>query len=365
MQYIARNFAAASEEAVNENLREGYWLVYRHYCAVDPAWGVVGCTELNDLDLVQELNPDACDPAKATHGVYVVAPTFLKDPFVDDPENNSRRRRAPALQERLGQDEEVLREFFNTVESSYSPLALPGLFLEFAGLANEGQIMLDVMMDWVQRYGVLGLEGRETRGLDPQGFAHLRGGPLDNLRSFDIEARQANAVLRLYEAATDPDGPDVEKIRRYEGWMSAQAVLREYGHRMDSSAGLRDAALGWVAGTVRHVVAEDCYPELYQEGDTFRSGYGFKSLLGAMYLQMMWLMTTTSETRRCQGPGCNKIIAFEQPDQPDEDAGLRKNPRGRYRTRKDKRFCSDNCRVKNYQQRRRIAKRLVENTGQP
>ncbi len=364
MEYVARNFASASEEAVNEYLREGYWLVYRHYCAVDPARGMVGCTELNDPDLVQELNPDACDSAKTTHGVYVVAPILLKDPFVDDPENYPRRRRASAPQERIGQDEEVLREFLNAVDSSYSPLALPGLFLEFARLADTGEITLDVMMDWVQRYGVLGLEGRETRSLDPQGFADLRGGPMDNLWNFDIEARRANAVLRLYEAATDSDGPDVEGLTRYEEWISTQAVLREHGHRMDSSAGLRDAALGWVAGTVRRTVAEDCYPELYQEGDTFRSGYGFKSLLGAMYLQMMWLMIATGEIRRCQGPGCNKIITFEQPDQPVEDSGLKKNARGKYRTRKDKRFCSDNCRVKNHQQIRRITKRLREDVQQ-
>jgi hypothetical protein len=79
---------------------------------------------------------------------------------------------------------------------------------------------------------------------------------------------------------------------------------------------------------VRRVVADDCYPELYQEEDTFRSGYGFKSLLGAMYLQMMWLMTATSEFRRCQRPGCNKIFTSG---------------------RKDKRFCTVNCRVQNHQ----------------
>lgn len=183
---------------------------------------------------------------------------------------------------------------------------------------------------------------------------------MDNLWSFDLEARMANAVLRLYEAATDPDGPDVEKMRKYEEWISTQAVLREHGHCMDSSAGLRDAALAWVAGTVRRAVAEDCYPELYQEGDTFRNGYGFKTLHGAMYLQMMWLMTATGEIRRCQGPGCNKIITFEQPEQRIEDLGLKKNARGRYRTRKDKRFCSVNCRVKNNQQLRRTKKRLGE-----
>jgi hypothetical protein len=180
------------------------------------------------------------------------------------------------------------------------------------------------------------------------------GGPYDSLLGFNHEARMANAVLRLYEAATDPNGVDVEGIKRYEELLSTKAVLREYGHRMDTSAGLRGAALSWIAGTVRWKVAEDCYPELYQVADAFRSGYGFKSLIGAMYLQMMWLMTATGEIRLCKGPGCNKVIAFEPPEPP-KNPGLRKNARGRYRTRKDKLFCSPNCRVKNHQQAKRRA----------
>lgn len=90
---------------------------------------------------------------------------------------------------------------------------------------------------------------------------------------FVFEARKANAVLRLYEAATALGGPDAE-------------------------------------------------------GNTFCSGYGFKFLLGAMYLQTIWFVSATGEFRRCQRPGCNKIFTSG---------------------RKDKRFCSDNCRVKNHQ----------------
>jgi len=353
MGYSYLDFTVAADKSVKKDLRAGHWPVYRHYCVVDPAEGVIRCTRGLDPGLVQELNPEVCrygeesvmlhpqrakvyGPGFYAQGPYVVAPLWLKDVT-------------------QGLTAEVFWEYVNAAYS-YSPLSYPDMFLEFAGLADGGEITLDMMLEWVEQYGVLGFEGRECRDIDPQ-VPLLMGGPHDSLLAFDSEARKANAVLRLYEAATDPKGVDVESIRRYERWFATKPVLREYGHRMDTSAGLRDAALGWVAGTVRRKVAEDCHPELYQEADGFRIGYGFKSLVGAMYLQMMWLMTATGETRRCQGPGCNKVIDFESSESP-KDPGLRKNARGRYRTRTDKRFCSDNCRVKNHQQAKRRAARL-------
>jgi hypothetical protein len=35
---------------------------------------------------------------------------------------------------------------------------------------------------------------------------------------------------------------------------------------------------------------------------------GFDSLGGAMWLQMMYLLTATGKIKRCAGPGCDKII---------------------------------------------------------
>ena len=359
MGYSYRDFTVAADESVKKDLRAGHWPVYRHYCVVDPAEGVVRCTRGLDPGLVQKRNPKLCrygevsvvhhpqgaqvyGPGFYAQGPYVVAPYWLKDKEGMTAEMDRR-------------DSNVFWEYVNAADS-YSPLSYPDMFLEFAELADGGEITLDMMLEWVEQYGVLGFEGRERRDIDPQ-QPDLMGGPYDSLLGFGIEARKANAVLRLYEAATDPKGVDVESIMRYaKGWFS-EALLSRFGHRMETSAGLRDVALGWVARTVRRKVTEDCHPELYQEADAFRSGYGFKSLVGAMYLQMMWLMTATGETRRCQGPGCNKVIAFEPPEPP-KDPGLRKNARGRYRTRKDKRFCSDNCRVKHHQQGKRRAARL-------
>jgi hypothetical protein len=351
MVYTFEDFARSSDEAVKEELRAGHWLVYRHYCAVDPAEGVLRCTEGIDPQLVQELNPGLVQKPTLEvrtrageqpehvrgpypQGVYVVAPTFLKDPS------------DPSLKEGVARDRKAFWEYFNPVDW-YSPVKYSDLFLEFAELADGGEITFDTMLDWVGHYGVLGFEGREYRGIDPR-MPDLMGGPMDNLQSFAFEARKANAVLRLYEAATAIGGPDVEGISKYGDYVITPFIEDRFGDRLEDPIFLKDTALDWVAGTVRRVVADDCYPELYQEGDTFRSGYGFKSLLGAIYLQMMWLMSATGEIRRCQGPGCNRVITYEQPEQ-SVDPGLKKNVRGKYRTRKDKRFCSDNCRVRNHQ----------------
>ena len=320
MGYNYKDFVGASDEAVKENLRKGYWPIYRHYCVVGPA-GVLRCTGLDHPELVQQLNSDLYDPSKAAHDLYVKAPTLLQD--------------LQNLEETVARDGEAFWEYFNSVEEWYSPLSFPALFLEFAGLVEEGEVSIDVMLDWVERYGVLGFEGREYRGTDPQ-MPDLMGGPMDNLRSFAFEARKANAVLRLYEAATATGGPDVEGISKYGDYIVTPFIENRFGDRLEDPLFLKEIALDWVGGTVRRVVADDCYPELYQEGDTFRSGCGFKSLLGAMYLQMTWLMTATGEFRRCQRPGCNKIIISG---------------------RKDKKFCDVNCRVKNFQHRPKIAKR--------
>jgi hypothetical protein len=75
--------------------------------------------------------------------------------------------------------------------------------------------------------------------------------------------------------------------------------------------------------------------------DRLAAGWSFTNLLGAMWLQMFWLQTAAETPQRCKN--CDKIIAYEQPDQPMQ--GMRANDRSAgYRTRRDKRFCDKMCR---------------------
>ncbi len=40
----------------------------------------------------------------------------------------------------------------------------------------------------------------------------------------------------------------------------------------------------------------------------FTYDFGFHSLLGATYLQMMWLLTDANNVRQCQRPGCPETL---------------------------------------------------------
>ncbi len=86
---------------------------------------------------------------------------------------------------------------------------------------------------------------------------------------------------------------------------------------------------------VERMVAGLCSPGLtVKEGardvaDVTARWY-FKSLLGAMYLQMYWLMAAGSDLTRCEQ--CGLLISLAPP-----------KPEGR-KPRRDKRFCDDACR---------------------
>lgn len=254
----------------------------------------------------------------------------------------------------------------------YQPLvAYPGLFLDFAQMVEEGEIIQEVWKGWIERYGVLGLEQHDvTRDLIERyhelslGIDELidelhwlnslgreyrlysgsvEGGPRESYRSFEREAHKANRLLRVYEAATAKDDlghdrPDVAKVRKYA---EAEGIT---GHRIETSKNAKGWAIGWVGYAVQEIIAEDCFPLLHQTGFKISRGWGFHTLLGAMYLQMAWLMTATEEVR-CQGPGCTKIIRYDQPElslEQLEQLGQR-GYRKPYKPRSDKVFCDTPC----------------------
>jgi hypothetical protein len=107
---------------------------------------------------------------------------------------------------------------------------------------------------------------------------------------------------------------------------------------------------------VQNKLTTECYPQLIGTSNlAFETAYGFRSLLGAMYLQMYWLMTARGGVRRCKEPGCPRVITFDQPKLPRDP--WRHNDRSRgYKTRAEKVFCSTACKQRDYDQRKRSNK---------
>lgn len=354
-----RDFKQASDEAVKEGFRKEYWQVYDYYCLVGPE-GVISCTGgVEDPKRIQDLNPSLYKPEEwPIHDLYIAVPHLVGDIGVDGPSSERPRHSstdAASGEETERGDEHPFWTFwrsYNKDAYQYSPLTVPGLFLEFASLVEEEpEITPDAMLDWVVRNGVPGLEesyhGRRSYDL----LVRASGGPGETLGRFAYEAKKANAVLRLYEATTGPERLERAKLRDIaidlinEGIITGGTYKKYLYGDLDTLQD-EEVLLDWVTDSVQEVVARDCYPVIYWEEGRFFQGWGFHSLLGAMYLQMMWLITATGEVSRCEGPGCSRVIRFELPQQPLEDPGLKKNARGKYKTRSDKRFCSTNCRVK-------------------
>jgi hypothetical protein len=217
--------------------------------------------------------------------------------------------------------------------SEYNPLLVRGLFLEFAELAEVGEITQDDWLDWTKRWGVLGVRWREM----PMAL-HRGSGRREKFSIFKSEAELANWVLRLYEAATAEDGPNVPRIKE----------LLELDDDTGSAKEIKKWALLEVARTVQRRLIGECFPRLYGLKDNrfVHSPSGFGSLGGAMWLQMMYLMTATGKSKRCAGPGCDKIIYFDSSDLPDDPETRGRAVRATYKSRD---YCSTNCRVKRWQ----------------
>jgi hypothetical protein len=152
--------------------------------------------------------------------------------------------------------------------------------------------------------------------------------------------------LKLYEAASNPEGPDVDHIKQFG---EARGITFEdsSGQHPLNAGAFRQGALYMVRARVRRMLRRECYIELDLTKDgAFGLSFGHHSLLGAMYLQLAFLMRNTTATRYCRAPKCNKIISFDPPQETPEERLERlsrpsfKGRRKPQKPRSDKEFCN-------------------------
>jgi hypothetical protein len=237
---------------------------------------------------------------------------------------------------------------------SYQPLKeTPDLFLKFARL-HGAKDRPEAMFDWVRTFGMLG-HGK------PQWVA---GAPQD-AKGFWDAVGQAAGLLALYEGVLNRDTHRVQRAILVEfpyvgiQWQLYNE-LRDKPAHMDHNfvaSAIEDSveeiyggdylwyALDTIVHEVQLTVGPLCSPALrVNEGSSDPAGvtatWDFKSLLGAMYLQMYWLMAAGSELTRCEY--CGRIISLARP-----------YPEGRKR-RRDKRFCDDACRQAHHRSKKKL-----------
>jgi hypothetical protein len=242
------------------------------------------------------------------------------------------------------------------LDRTYSPLRdVPDLFLRFVSLTPRRPVstedLLGVMLDWAKSYGVLGshaqTEGFITDNPKTLDYSAQRD-RVQSLLEFRLALKEAASCLRLYQAATANQGlGDEDKLSEVLSNQDRKNIRLGKDKTLEQQ---RELALAYAQIIVHAHISQECYPVISRqrrraanntsETVDFFQGWGFRSLLGAMYLQMMWLLTAASNVKRCEGPGCINIITFDPPESPTSPV---KGARGRYRTRRDKKFCSRNC----------------------
>ena len=223
----------------------------------------------------------------------------------------------------------------------------------------------EAALEWAGVHGVLGLSSANpftvlgqaseairhslgTRGgIRPRRRNEGYGGREETVEAFAREAWIANMTLRLYEAATNPEGPDVGAIVAY--MPDREDLLGGYLPSMRELHGKSpEYARRWALSVVEEVVEDRMRGRVWPlpvgdhngRGDFVghKQGWAFDSLLGAIWLQMMWLML--GRVRRCEWCGKVLDIDSEQPPQATGDSDGRRKPRN------DRRFCPSRGGVK-------------------
>jgi hypothetical protein len=133
--------------------------------------------------------------------------------------------------------------------------------------------------------------------------------------NFVREARLANPTLRLFEAATNLKGPNVESIQR----LRFGANSRQAGSDLNA---VERAALDEVSDIIEIKVYAECYRAFLTRNSGWRKKpvsplvekWVFRSLVGALWLQFNWL-TNFGRLRYCRAPDCHEHISpYAQPN---------------------------------------------------
>src|SRR5215217_7450030 len=261
------------EKAVKEELLRGdTWPVYEDY----------GVTEENGE-------------------VFVIAP----------PHSFIERVREKTLEDGSRIIEHRLRDPSADIKFPYSPLRTPELLVDMAELADE-PITPEAVVGWAEVYGLLSCSPEEDvveAELETGERTREQGwGKRDSVARFAEAAAEVRVCLRAFEAAKHEGPINLDELSAsvgslppifwevWEPWKRHRSVERPWLY-------------GVIGRTVQIRIREYCYPKLviftrsdYPSG-RFGLGYGFNSLLGAIWLLMAQLLDSQNVTY-CRLPDC-------------------------------------------------------------
>jgi hypothetical protein len=241
------------------------------------------------------------------------------------------------------------REPEQAVLTDYDALRTPELAVELANLADNA-ITPEAVKGWAEVYGLLAPSSEPAilnAFPDITDFAFI-----ESVSEFARAAREIRICLRTYGALRSDEDLDLGKLTSEVGPLPHDAKRPQelkQGHERAWLFGV----LGRMIQTRLH---EHCYPQfniytrgLYPTG-RFALSLGFHNLLGAIWIQIAWLLESQGSVRFCRLPDCRRVITFE-PGEPSYE--ISKPGRSKYKTRSDRVFCHDRWCKQNYHNRKK------------
>jgi hypothetical protein len=311
----AEQFESAANKAVKAELRGVGWWVYEHY----------ETREEGDQTFV--VAPVSFDT--------FFRPESTEEHAIQEDDMQSQMRRS--YSGRSPQEDAI---------TIYAPLMTPELVLDLAELA-EKKITSEVVRSWAQIYGLLGFPDDDIVRFD-DGFIKYQVknmGRKDNVQRFAEAAGEIRGCLRIYEAMTADEDLNLEELLASYAILLPRKAFLPFG-AVEGGAGEERSWLAHVLSRLVQMRLEEyCYPMFvaYTRGGVpagrFALAWGFRGLIGALWLHVAWLLEAEGQrVRRCKLPGCLRVVHFEPGETP-FDPGLKKNARGKYKTRSDREFC--------------------------
>jgi hypothetical protein len=234
--------------------------------------------------------------------------------------------------------------------TNYAPLRTPELAVDLANLADKA-ITPEAVVGWAEVYGLLA-PSSEPAVLNA--FPDITDIAFrESVSEFARAAGEVRTCLRTYGALQSDEDLDLEKLASELSPLPQEAIRpqeRKQGHER-----------AWLFGVLGRMTQmrlhEHCYPQfnIYTRGGyptgRFALSWGFHNLLGAIWIQIAWLLESQGSVRFCRLPDCRRVITFES-GKPSYE--ISKPGRGKYKTRSDRVFCPDRPCKQKYHYRKKV-----------
>jgi hypothetical protein len=281
-QHLRELALHALEENVEENFPSDQWLVYERYEIISDEAGnryiyAPPSTKEAPNEIVKRLHPLS----------RTSADLFLR--FARWPEET-------------GMDKGL--DTLDTPRNTEAALVWAKTF-GVLGLNSTGRAVPNFVNSRRVTADYLGMPWLDDAGMDSRSLV-TGGVPHESVANFAFEAWEAHIAWRLYEAVRSGGRVDEDSVVKFMSTIDHQAsdirtnITHSWVER-DIYSGDSELMRRWtltvVGDAVNRKLENHCYPTVRGDAPgSYEPDWAFKSLLGAMWLQMMFLM---HEDRRC------------------------------------------------------------------